>query len=163
MSAQGFYLGFIYNNWWLAIIIQLHWHFLMANSCFWLVKILLQRSYTYNNYKKKTNCAYANIKKLFSFKIRPTDPWCNMLRTLETPTKCNWPQIGWYRTCKTYLAGKSKLFSFFSNSHSAGVDLLYITYKNIAFFCCWTVVYINKLSTWSHRHQTNQSWSSYFF
>ena len=87
---------------------QFHWKSLITYSGFWSVKILLLKfdtsskkqmiiikKFWWKKKKKKKDArkVYINIKKHSLQWTRPTDPWCNMLETLEMQRKYRWLEI----------------------------------------------------------------------
>ena len=82
-------------------IIQFRWQFENTNSRFWLVNTLLRKFETlskkeikmiktqilwWKTTKKYQKSIYKHIVAFFT-QTRPTEPWCNMLRTLERQRK----------------------------------------------------------------------------
>ena len=108
---------------------QLHWQLLSpspvsnwANSSNWRSKVkYLQISYFKKRNEKWQNTnfflwkttkmlrkVYVDLELHFLLCIRSSDPWCNMLQTLETRRKYRWKEIvSWTHSWKTLLSTKN--------------------------------------------------------
>ena len=87
--------------------IQFHWQFSTTSSCFWLVNTLLRKFSTSSKKKKKkrnekfydkkqqknTKNEYQNIKQYSLLWTHSTNPWCDMLQTLDIRREYNWSEM----------------------------------------------------------------------